>query len=105
MTRASGALCHEVKLGVHRIALSGVLTMESTGALYRDLKPLSDGCALALDMSGVTQADSSALALMTSLIRQARQKNMHVTVEPLPDALSSAVEVYGLQDFFSSYAA
>lgn len=105
MTRASGALCHEVKLGAHRIALSGVLTMESVGTLYRDLKPLADGCALALDMSGVTQADSSALALMTSLIRQARQKNMRVTVEPLPDALSDAVEVYGLQDFFSSYAA
>jgi phospholipid transport system transporter-binding protein len=105
MTSAAGALTHEVTLGAHRIALSGALTVESVGALYRDLKPLAGGSALSLDMSAVTKADSSALALMTSLIRQARQNEMRVTVEPLPDALSSAVEVYGLQDFFSSYAA
>jgi len=82
--------------------LGGSLTMESVGAMYRSLKPFEDGAALTLDAGGVTSADSSALALMTTLIRSARARNMRVVVKPLPVVLSSIVAIYGLQDILSS---
>ena len=98
MTSASGALSHERHPGVHRITLSGALTMDSVGAMYHQLKPFEAGAMLVLDASGVTRADSSALALMTALMRQAREKNMRVDLKPLPKALSAIIQLYGLQD-------
>ena len=102
MTSASGSLDHQAKPGVHHIFLSGALTMESVGQMYRSLKPFEEGAALTLDAGAVTTADSSALALMTTLIRSARARNMRVVVNSLPTALSSIVAIYGLQDILSS---
>ena len=102
MTPAPGRLDHQAKPGAQRIRLSGSLTMESVGAMYRNLKPFEDGASLTLDAGAVTTADSSALALMTTLIRSARSRNMRVIVTSLPVALSSIVAIYGLQDILSS---
>ena len=60
-----------------------------------------DGASLTLDAGAVTTADSSALALMTALIRSARSRNMRVIVTSLPVALSSIVAIYGLQAILS----
>ena len=102
MTSGSGSLDHQAKPGAHHISLSGALTMDSVGAMYRSLKSFEEGAALTLDAGAVTAADSSALALMTTLIRSARARNMRVVVKSLPIALSSIVEIYGLQDILSS---
>jgi ABC-type transporter Mla MlaB component len=101
MTEAPGCLDHQAKPGVQHIRLSGSLTMESVGAMYRSLKPFEDGASLTLDAGAVTTADSSALALMTTLIRSARSRNMRVIVASLPVALSSIVAIYGLQAILS----
>jgi phospholipid transport system transporter-binding protein len=105
MTGASGALVHEVKPGAQHIALSGVLTMDNVGAMYRNLRPFEAGARLTLDVSGVTKADSSALALVTALVRGARAQKMRVVLQPLPRALSPIIELYGLHDILSSCAA
>ncbi len=102
MTSASADLTHDVSGEAHHVRLSGVLTMESVGALCARLKPLDGGGALVLDASAVTKADSSALALMTSLMRQARERNMRVELKPLPQSFSAIVELYGLQDILSA---
>ena len=102
MSGAPGFLHHQAKPGAHHIALGGALTMESVGPMYRSLKPFEAGAALTLDAGAVTTADSSALALMTTLIRSARARNMRVVVTSLPIALSSIVAIYGLQDILSS---
>jgi len=39
MTEAPGCLDHQAKPGAQHIRLSGSLTMESVGAMYRSLKP------------------------------------------------------------------
>ena len=102
MTSVAGFLDHQAKPGVHHILLGGALTMESVGAIYRSLKPFEEGAALTLDAGAVTSADSSGLALMTTLIRSARALNMRVVVTALPVALSAIVAIYGLQDILSS---
>ncbi len=98
MTGASGALAYQVTAGVHHVALSGALTMDNVGALFRSMKPFEADGSLILDASGVTSADSSALALITTILRLARQQNMRATLQPLPPSLSSIIEIYGLQD-------
>jgi ABC-type transporter Mla MlaB component len=105
MTGASGALTHEVKAGVHYISLSGVLAMDSVGTMYRSLKPFERGAKLMLDASGVTKADSSALALITTLLRGAHAQDMRVVLQPLPTALSPIIELYGLHDMLAAHAA
>ena len=102
MTSAAGALSHERHMGVHRIALSGTLTMDSVGAMYGQLKPFEAGATLVVDASAVTKADSSALALMTTLMRRAREQNMRVDLKPLPQALSAIIQIYGLQDILTA---
>jgi ABC-type transporter Mla MlaB component len=102
MTSASGALSHERHMGVHSITLSGVLTMDSVGAMYQQLKPFEAGATLVMDASAVTRADSSALALVTTLMRRAREQNMRVEMKPLPHALSAIIQIYGLQDILTA---
>jgi len=105
MTAAPGALAFEATDGGQRIALSGALTMETVGALYHGMKQLQAGSVLTLDASGVTQADSSALALITTISRMAGERNMRVEIRPLPKVLSSILEIYGLQDILSAHRA
>ena len=102
MTSAVGALSHERHMGVHMITLSGALTMDSVGALHQQLKPFESGATLVMDASGVTRADSSALALMTTLMRQAREQHMRIDLKPLPQALSAIIQLYGLQDILTA---
>ena len=100
MSSAPGALTHDISAGAHLVRLSGALTMDSVGAAFSNLKPLN-GERLVVDASAVTRADSSALALLTSLMRQARERNMQVELKPLPQAFSAITELYGLQDILS----
>ena len=101
MNSASGAVTHDISAEAHHVRLTGALTMESVGAVYARLKPLNDGGVLVLDASAVTTVDSSALALMTSLVRQARVRNMRVDLRPLPPSFAAIIELYGLQDILS----
>jgi phospholipid transport system transporter-binding protein len=103
MTSASGAVAHDISADAHHVRLSGALTMDSVGDICSRLKPLNGGGLLVLDASGVTTADSSALALMTSLLRQARERNMRVDLRPLPQAFAAIIELYGLQDILSPH--
>jgi anti-anti-sigma factor len=88
----------------HHITLSGVLTMQTTGAAFRALAPLPRGGDVVIDASSVTEADSSALALLTSLMRQAHARGVRVHLRPLPPAIASVTHIYGLHEILSSYS-
>lgn len=103
MSAAVSSPHHQIAQDAHHITLSGVLTMQSVGAAFRAIAPMRDGGDMIIDACGVTQADSSALALVTSLIRQAHEHGMHVQLKPLPPALASVTHIYGLHDILSSY--
>jgi phospholipid transport system transporter-binding protein len=103
MTTATVTAPH-VSQDAHHITLTGVLTMQTAGAAFRALAPLPRGGSIVIDASGVTQADSSALALITSLMRQAHAQGVYVRLMPLPPALASVTHIYGLHDILSSYS-
>jgi anti-anti-sigma factor len=103
--KGTAYLAHTISQDAHLVTLSGALTIESVGALYRDVKPFTQGASVTIDTNGVTKADSSGLALLTALIRRAQTADARVKILPLPTVLSSITEIYGLQEILSAYRA
>lgn len=78
--------------------ISGAVTVDSVGGLLRELQPQLAGGIDTLDFSGVENADSAALALVFSAMRQARQAGRTLSVSGLPASFSTLAELYGVAD-------
>mgnify|MGYP000570693675 FL=1 len=76
------------------LALSGPVTFDHTASLAARLRGQA-GQAQALDWSGVTQVDSSAVALMLELARAAGHRHQQ---RQLPASLLSLIALYGVND-------
>jgi|GEM_PF-1255190 len=76
------------------LALSGPVTFDHTADLATRLRGQA-GQAQALDWSGVTQVDSSAVALMLELARAAGHRHQQ---RQLPASLLSLIALYGVND-------
>jgi phospholipid transport system transporter-binding protein len=78
--------------------IAGAVTVDSVGGLLRELQPqLTQGLST-LDFSGVDAVDSSALALIFSAMRQARQGGHSLTCTGLPASFTTLAELYGVSD-------
>ena len=76
--------------------IAGSVTVDSVGGLLRDLQPkLAEGVDT-LDFSGVEAADSAALALIFSAMRQARQSGNTLVCTGLPASFTTLAELYGV---------
>ncbi|MDR0701624.1 MAG: STAS domain-containing protein [Azoarcus sp.] len=75
------------------IKLEGALTLH-TVAVYLE-RPLPGG-DFTIDLGGVTQADSAALALLLAWLRQAKARGSRVELRALPEPLRALAETYGI---------
>ncbi|MCA1978472.1 MAG: STAS domain-containing protein [Thiobacillus sp.] len=74
--------------------IGGEVTVDSVGGLLRELQPrLAPGTRL--DFSGIERADSAALALIFSAMRQAGGK---LAVSGLPADFVTLAELYGVAE-------
>jgi phospholipid transport system transporter-binding protein len=69
--------------------IAGVVTVDSVGGLLHELQPQ-------LDFSDVETADSAALALIFSAMRQTRQAGNTLSCTGLPDSFTTLAELYGV---------
>jgi len=76
--------------------IAGAVTVDSVGGLLRELLPQLAKGIETLDFSGVETADSAALALMFSAMRQARQAGRTLTCTGLPPSFTTLAELYGV---------
>ena len=76
------------------LALSGPLTMNSVGKCYNALTLPHTATDIRIDLSGVTEVDSSAVALLTTLIRQTETKGSHVRLESIPQSIFDIAGIY-----------
>ena len=76
--------------------ISGAVTVDSVGGLLRELQPQLAGAVDTLDFSGVDSADSAALALIFSAMRQARQVGRTLACTGLPASFTTLAELYGV---------
>ena len=56
-----------------------------------------DAC---LDLSGITRADSSAVSVLLSWERYAREKGIALRVSHVPPSLESLLVLYGVRSLF-----
>jgi phospholipid transport system transporter-binding protein len=80
----------------NRCRIAGAVTVDSVGGLLRELQPQLAGGIETLDFSGVETADSAALALIFSAMRQARLAGRTLACTGLPASFTTLAELYGV---------
>lgn len=78
--------------------ISGVVTVDSVGGLLRELQPQLAKDVDTLDFSGVETADSAALALIFSAMRQVQQSGRVLVCTGLPASFTTLAELYGVSE-------
>ena len=76
------------------LALSVPLTMNSVGKCYNALTLPHTATDIRIDLSGVTEVDSSAVALLTTLIRQTEMRGSRVRLESIPQSIFDIAGIY-----------
>ena len=79
-----------------RCRIDGAVTVDTVGGLLRELQPHLAKDIDTLDFSGVETADSAALALVFSAMRQARQAGRTLACTGLPASFTTLAELYGV---------
>ena len=81
--------------------VSGKLVInEVAGALEEGRSLISNG-VVKFDLAKVTDADSSALAVIFAWQREAKRRQVDVSFSNPPASLFSLAEVYGVSDFLA----
>lgn len=68
--------------------------MNSVGQCFRDLYRPANATDILIDLSGVTEVDSSAVALLTTLIRQTETRGSRVRLESVPQSIFDIAGIY-----------
>ncbi len=77
------------------VRMDGALTMRTVAGLIDRALPEGD-CVV--DLAGVTEADSAALALLLEWLRRLKARGNTLSVTGMPDGLKSLIELYGLDE-------
>jgi phospholipid transport system transporter-binding protein len=78
--------------------LAGDVTLDTVPDILDRLRPLIQSGVDTLDCSGIQNVDSSALGLIFSCRREARQKNKQLSITGLPRRLLNLASLYGVAD-------
>ncbi|MGQ0577338.1 MAG: STAS domain-containing protein [Betaproteobacteria bacterium] len=81
-----------------RYLIEGPVTLASIGALRAEASRGFEGNPVIVDLSGVTETDSSAISLMLEWTRHARGRNRQILFVNLGESLRSIANLYGVTD-------
>jgi len=79
-----------------RMVLGGPVTLANVGAVLEEGRRHLDEGVRAVDLSEVSEMDSSLLAALLTWLREAREKQHELTFANLPEALQTIVRLYGV---------
>ena len=81
-----------------RILLSGPLTLANVAQVLEEgRRHLAEGAAT-VDLAGVSELDSSAIALLLAWMREAKAAGRAIAFANLPESLQTIARLYGVQD-------
>ena len=84
------------------LKIEGALTFTSLPRILEQTRAFAARAdlpdALAIDLSEVSEVDSSAVALLLEWQRDAKRLGKHVTFVHLPENLASLAELYGVTE-------
>ena len=81
-----------------RMLVSGPLTLASVTAVLREGSAAIAQGARTVDLSGVDELDSSALALLLAWLREAKRLNRDLSFTDLPRGLTTIARLYGVAE-------
>ena len=88
-----------------RMLVSGALTLASVAAdLAQGKAAIAEG-ARSVDLAGVGELDSSALALLLAWLREAKRLGRELTYANLPQGLTTIARLYGVAELLPAAAA
>jgi phospholipid transport system transporter-binding protein len=79
------------------LRVSGALTIANAAALCEAAKQHINGDVI-VDLTAVTEVDSSALSLLFEWRRAAQQNKSRISFRNLPESLQSLAALYGVTD-------
>lgn len=79
-----------------RIEVTGAMTMDAAAGLLAEGATIAARADAVFDLAGVTEADSSGLAVIFGWQRAAKRQNRNIRIANLPHGLRSLADVYGV---------
>ena len=83
-------------------SFAGALTLDAAAEVLQASQSLTFPASGAVDFSGLTHADSAALAVIMALKRRATAEGRTLAVSGLPASLRSLAIVYGVEDLLTA---
>ncbi|MFZ2161561.1 MAG: STAS domain-containing protein [Sideroxyarcus sp.] len=80
------------------LRVSGRLTMDAIGALFAEAMLPPEGKNWTVDLAQVEAADSAAVSMLLSWLRNAQRHEAKLTFVNVPDNLRSLADLYGVAD-------
>lgn len=84
-----------------RGSLSGPVTLDNVRAVLEEGNRLFTEGAVTLDLSGVTDVDSTAVSLLLEWRREALRGKRAIEYVNYPDNLKSLIELYGVSELLA----
>jgi phospholipid transport system transporter-binding protein len=84
-----------------RCALDGPVTLENATAMLEEGIRQFTSPHVTVDLSAVTEVDSTALSLLLEWRRAARRANRKIQFISLPDNLQSLAKLYGVSELLA----
>jgi phospholipid transport system transporter-binding protein len=87
-----------------RLVLEGPVTLDTVPGLVGAVEPHLGEGTLVVDFGGVTEADSSAVALVLEWRRQAERRKLALRFTNLPSAVENLAKLYGVSELLPQAA-
>jgi phospholipid transport system transporter-binding protein len=81
-----------------RLRVSGRLTMDTIGASFVEAMQPPEGKNWTVDLAQVEAADSAAVGMLLSWLRNAQRHEAKLTFVNVPDNVRSLADLYGVAD-------
>ena len=88
-----------------RLMVSGPLTLAHVAAALSEGNAAIGAGVRSVDLGGVGELDSSALALLLAWLREARRHDRDLVVSNLPQGLTTIARLYGVAELLPAATA
>jgi phospholipid transport system transporter-binding protein len=88
-----------------RLLFDGPVTIATVSALLAQCRALLVPGVAVLDFKGVTEVDSAAVALALECLREARRRELALSLANLPEAMQHLAELYAVSELLQAVPA
>lgn len=82
-----------------KVVVYGAILVDNVVEMTQQGFTLLDDDHLVVDLSEVTEVDSSAVSMLLEWLRMAQRRDQQLHFKNLPENLASLVQLYGVSDF------